>query len=538
MAPPFLKTGHGRDSRFSFRRRKSGQGVVHALLAALVGVVLGVVGGRPPRRSPTMDPSAKTQTLPCARQALSRSSCGSGQVVRRPHPAAARRQPPAAQVVHVRRAAPKPAPGPRPAFRRSSQAAAGEDMSAPARSFVGSRSVQCHHQSRLCVLSRDGTLLQLPCSVVAASQPMAPEQKAQWTRRSTSFSRLPISSSSSFLHARRQRMAAPWRDLLMNIPALLHKLNGMLLDYLDSFSDKQEFWYVKKNDNESENGDSEQSDKWWLHGQGPLMHQKELVNQVLKATMAINANVLMEMDVSRSLHGTLPKVIHKNTRTLLYKWEIYTWGLDVQAYNRRLFRPEELIAVDLDEYNIVDLKNRIEASVVIWQKKMQRNDKEAENVLLLLKHRFPGISQSALDISKIQYNRDVGSAILELLQNTGNLAYTVMSRIEAFSTPTPHPRPQERGLDEDASLTSGRATDLTVVRRPKKGEMGRLGRMEQLTSTLFDFVGPQGSSIETMILESLWIPRVKAEQVCKSAPKVLLPGQTRIWWNKGPISRH
>ena len=90
------------------------------------------------------------------------------------------------------------------------------------------------------------------------------------------------------------------------------------------------------------------------------------------------------------------------------------------------FDPAELIAsVDLsNEYSIVDLKNRIEASVVIWQKKMTQKDSgklwgghgvshekrgrfegRAENVLLLLKHRFPGISQSALDISKIQYNR-------------------------------------------------------------------------------------------------------------------------------------
>ena len=102
-------------------------------------------------------------------------------------------------------------------------------------------------------------------------------------------------------------------------------------DYLDSFSDKQEFWYVKKNDNESEKGDAaEQSDKWWLptvkvppEGLSDstrrwLHHQKELVNQVLKATMAINANVLMEMDIPEAYMETLPKVIHKNTRTLLY----------------------------------------------------------------------------------------------------------------------------------------------------------------------------------------------------------------------------
>jgi len=89
------------------------------------------------------------------------------------------------------------------------------------------------------------------------------------------------------------------------------------------------------------------------------------------------------------------------------------------------FDPEELLSsVDLsDEHNIVDLKNRVEASVVIWQKKMTSKDSKlswghgvshekrgkfegrAENVLLLIKHRYPGIAQSTLDISKIQCNR-------------------------------------------------------------------------------------------------------------------------------------
>lgn len=75
------------------------------------------------------------------------------------------------------------------------------------------------------------------------------------------------------------------------------------------------------------------------------------------------------------------------------------------------------------EHKIVELKNKIEASVVIWKRKMiYKNEKSswssavsmekreifedrAETILLILKHRYPGIPQSALDISKIQYNR-------------------------------------------------------------------------------------------------------------------------------------
>lgn len=75
------------------------------------------------------------------------------------------------------------------------------------------------------------------------------------------------------------------------------------------------------------------------------------------------------------------------------------------------------------EHKVLDLKNRIEASIVIWKRKMHQKDgksswvpavslekrelfeERAETILLLLKHRFPGIPQSSLEISKIQYNR-------------------------------------------------------------------------------------------------------------------------------------
>lgn len=89
------------------------------------------------------------------------------------------------------------------------------------------------------------------------------------------------------------------------------------------------------------------------------------------------------------------------------------------------FDPEQFLAnMDMStEHKVLDLKNRIEASIVIWKRKMTSKDgrsswgssvsmekrelfeERAETILLLLKQRFPGISQSALDISKIQYNK-------------------------------------------------------------------------------------------------------------------------------------
>lgn len=76
------------------------------------------------------------------------------------------------------------------------------------------------------------------------------------------------------------------------------------------------------------------------------------------------------------------------------------------------------------EHKVLDLKNRIEASIVIWKRKMNHNkdgksawgsavslekrelfEERAETILLLLKQRFPGLPQSSLDVSKIQYNK-------------------------------------------------------------------------------------------------------------------------------------
>ena len=58
-------------------------------------------------------------------------------------------------------------------------------------------------------------------------------------------------------------------------------------------------------------------------------------------------------------------------------------------------------------------------------------EERAETILLLLKQRFPGLPQSSLDVSKIQFNEDVGHAILESYSRIlETLASTVMSRIE------------------------------------------------------------------------------------------------------------
>lgn len=99
------------------------------------------------------------------------------------------------------------------------------------------------------------------------------------------------------------------------------------------------------------------------------------------------------------------------------------------------FDPDCLLSsLDLStEHKILDLKNKIEASVVIWKRKINAKDTKsswgsgvsmekrelledrAETILLILKHRFPGIPQSDLDINKIQYNRVKEFLFLHLL---------------------------------------------------------------------------------------------------------------------------
>ncbi|XP_028756137.1 rop guanine nucleotide exchange factor 12 isoform X2 [Neltuma alba] len=239
-------------------------------------------------------------------------------------------------------------------------------------------------------------------------------------------------------------------DLHMNIPAL-RKLDAMLLDCLDNFKEQQEFYYVSR---DADDGDkkSKNDDKWWLPtvkvppeglsdgARKFLQYQKDCVNQVLKAAMAINAQVLSEMEIPESYIESLPKNGRASLGDSIYR-----------SITDEFFDPDQfLMGIDLSsEHKILDLKNRMEASIVIWKRKMIQKDSKsswssavslekrelfeerAESILILIKHRFPGIPQSTLDISKIQFNGDVGQAVLESYSRIlESLAFTVLSRID------------------------------------------------------------------------------------------------------------
>ncbi|CAA7045788.1 unnamed protein product [Microthlaspi erraticum] len=241
-------------------------------------------------------------------------------------------------------------------------------------------------------------------------------------------------------------------DLLMNIPAL-RKLDAMLIDTLDNFRGHNEFWYVSRDSEEGKQArNARTNDKWWLPpvkvppgglsepARRMLYFQKDSVTQVQKAAMAINAQVLSEMAIPESYIDSLPKNGRASLGDSIYKSITEEW-----------FDPEQFLSMlDLStEHKVLDLKNRIEASVVIWKRKLNVKDSKsswgsavslekrelfeerAETILVLLKQKFPGLPQSSLDISKIQFNKDVGQAVLESYSRIlESLAYTVMSRIE------------------------------------------------------------------------------------------------------------
>ncbi|KAF3610538.1 hypothetical protein DY000_02050422 [Brassica cretica] len=244
-------------------------------------------------------------------------------------------------------------------------------------------------------------------------------------------------------------------DLVSNIPAL-KKLDVMLTDCLDKFKDQDEFYYITTDSPEHLNSNSTRNaDKWWLptvkvppNGLSEtskrfLLSQKECVSQVLKSALAINAEVLSQMEIPESYIDSLPKNGKASLGDMIYRM-ITLDMFDVEKF---------LLEMDLSsEHKILDLQDKIEASVVIWKRKIVQKDnnkssspfstnlsmekrqlleERAETILLLIKLRFPGISQSTLDISKIQFNKDIGLAIMESYSRVlESLAHTVLSRIE------------------------------------------------------------------------------------------------------------
>lgn len=314
-------------------------------------------------------------------------------------------------------------------------------------------------------------------------EPLAPQKKAMWCREmewllcvsdsivelAPSIQQFPGGGTYEVMATR------PRSDLYMNLPAL-KKLDAMLLSMLDGFCET-EFWYVDRGIivAEADNHDAyplsassgrpsiRQEEKWWLpcpkvppnglseDARKRLQQCRDCTNQILKAAMAINSSVLAEMEIPSAYLETLRKNGKACLGDIIYRY-----------ITAEQFSPECLLdCLDLSsEHHTLEIANRIEAAVHVWkQKDWKKQPKHlkakrstwggkvkglvadteknqflairAETLLHSLRLRFPGLPQTALDMNKIQYNKDVGQSILESYSRVmESLAFNIMARID------------------------------------------------------------------------------------------------------------
>ncbi|WOH09479.1 hypothetical protein DCAR_0728936 [Daucus carota subsp. sativus] len=264
----------------------------------------------------------------------------------------------------------------------------------------------------------------------------------------------------------------PRSDISINLPAL-RKLDAMLVEQvLESFHD-MEFWYAEQG---SMSGNSTRSgsfrriipppqrteQKWWLpvpcvpsnglsdESRKHLRHQRNCTNQILKAAMAINSSILAEMEIPDTYIASLPKSGKESVGDTIYRY--------MSQCSANKFSPDYLLNYlnISSEHEALELADRVEASMYTWRRKaclnpsksswnmvkdlmsdIDRSDKNtvlaerAEILLFTLKQRYPELSQTTLDTSKIQCNKDVGQAILESYSRVlEGLAFNIVAWIE------------------------------------------------------------------------------------------------------------
>ncbi|KAJ8555281.1 hypothetical protein K7X08_012777 [Anisodus acutangulus] len=247
-------------------------------------------------------------------------------------------------------------------------------------------------------------------------------------------------------------------DIHMNLPAL-QKLDSMLLEALDSMVNT-EFWYTEVGSRaEGRSRSAGESKRWWLPSpqvpiaglsdpeRNKLLNQGKLVNQIFKAAKAINENVLSEMPVPTIIKDALPKSGRTSLGEDLYR--ILNAETSVEAMLNSLNIKSE--------HNALEAVNRLEAAVLAWKEKIEEHvcgkspartswsfikepisdlDKtevllsRAEVLLQQLKIKYPNLPQTFLNVTKIQYGKDVGRSILEAYSRVLlNLAFSISTRI-------------------------------------------------------------------------------------------------------------
>uniref|UniRef100_A0A1D1XG24 Rop guanine nucleotide exchange factor 2 n=1 Tax=Anthurium amnicola TaxID=1678845 RepID=A0A1D1XG24_9ARAE len=302
-------------------------------------------------------------------------------------------------------------------------------------------------------------------------EPLAAEKKSMWRREMDwllsvcdyiveflpSVQNLPDGTTLEVMGSRLRT------DIYINLPAL-QKLDTMLLEILESFRDV-EFWYVEEGDRSPQahmmrsfrRVIHRNDEKWWLpfpcvppsglleKSRKRLRQKRACAHQIHKAAMAINSSILAEMEVPDSYLAALPKSGKASIGDSVYR--------NMSATNQ--YSPDYLIdCLEIpSEHEALEFADRVEASMHIWRRKaslhhsksswgivkdlMVDGDKNAtlanraENLLQCLKQRYSELSQTTLDTCKIQYNKDVGQAILESYSRVlESLAFNIVSRID------------------------------------------------------------------------------------------------------------
>ncbi|ESW11837.1 hypothetical protein PHAVU_008G062600 [Phaseolus vulgaris] len=305
-------------------------------------------------------------------------------------------------------------------------------------------------------------------------EPLKPEKKAMWKREMKVLLSVcdyiqEFAPTAQYLEDGtivEMMKSRPRSDIYINLPAL-QKLDTMLIEILDTFQDT-EFWYAENipgNSSRLRGGSCRKivprkDEKWWLPvpcvlpgglsdmSKKHLIEKRDCANQIHKAAMAINSNVLAEIDIPENYIDDLPKSGRSSLGDSIYHY----------MYSADKFSPEQLLdclKISSDR-EALELADRVESSMYTWRRKAclshsksswskikdlieetESKDKNytlaerAESLLLCLKQRYPELSQTSLDTCKIQYNRDVGKAVLESYSRVlEGLAFNIVAWIE------------------------------------------------------------------------------------------------------------
>ncbi|XP_068305994.1 rop guanine nucleotide exchange factor 14 [Pyrus communis] len=325
-------------------------------------------------------------------------------------------------------------------------------------------------------------------------------------------------------------------DIHMNLPAL-KKLDSMLIDTLEAMVDT-EFWYAEGGSRaEGRNKMTCQSKRWWLPtpqvpatglsdtAKRKLLSHGRIVHQVFKAARSINESVLLEMPVPTIIRDALPKSGKASLSEELNK------VLTAETNSAE----EMLNSLNLkSEHNALEVINRLEAAVFSWKEriaeqasskspartswsfikdplseidKMESLLDQAEVLIQQLKTKYPNLPQTFLDVTKIQYGKDIGHSILEAYSRVlGNLAFSILSRVGDV-------------LQEDALHNPDSCTESCYFP----------GTSLSCNSNSYSFIdGNSGvprhsdSTLGSIVLEFSY-------NVAKGSPVTATPSRSRVW---------